>query len=85
MTAWRKALNLNPIIVAYGDEELTPVTVCEKVIELLKPEGAPLVGIERALTRAHAGEDTDVVEALFNKGLDAIYDWADLNKIWLGI
>lgn len=57
------------------------IKASEALIDLLTKEGAPMRLIAKA--KAEALEDPEAALALFNSGLNRIYDWADENRIWV--
>jgi hypothetical protein len=83
MSRWSKTVPINDLFRV--GEDLTPEGITAfaiALIERLEPHDAPLDCIRIALL--DAADFPEHALYAISDGLEEIYDWADLNRIWLG-
>jgi len=78
MTHWTRTIQIRDLLTGEEDSEAIK-RVADGLISRL-PD-APMDRISKA--RSMADEDPEVALLVLNRGLDAIYDWADFNRVWL--
>jgi hypothetical protein len=90
--AWRKTIDIKPILQR-DQENIDPAYIAKC--------GKEIADLIRANTTGDEQADNDLSEALdtletidphddealeqFNDALDILYDWADAERVWLGI
>jgi len=78
MTHWNRTIQIRDLLT--GDDDADAIKrVADGLISRL-PD-APMDRISKA--RNMADEDAETALLVLNSGLDAIYDWADFNRVWL--
>ena len=80
MRRWKRTVNIKDLLT----EEETPEAIkaaANGIIERL-PD-APTARLVKA--REMADEDPETALLVFNDGLNRVYDWADENRVWLGL
>lgn len=83
---WKRTLDIKPIL--YNEEtSLAEKAVLMKAALLVSPfidslrEKNLLIFITGIFDTAGEGDDVE----MFDEGLEYLYDWADSEKVWLGI
>lgn len=75
---WRAKVDINPILQQYHDEELSFEEVRDKVVEVI--ENNPIFA---SFPQRGDFRQTEDVES-FDDVLEKLYDYADIERIWLG-
>jgi len=78
--SWNRTVNIKDLLSA----EETPEAIkaaADGIIERL-PD-APTKQLAKARDMADADPETALL--VFNDGLNRVYDWADANRVWLGL
>ena len=78
MTRWTRTIQIRDLLT--GDESAEAIKGAADGIISRLPD-APTSRIAKA--RDMADDDPETALLVFNAGLDAVYDWADFNRVWL--
>ena len=78
MTRWTRKVQIRDLLT--DDESAEAIKAVANAIISRLPD-APTSRIAKA--RDMADEDPETALLVFNAGLDAVYDWADFNRVWL--
>lgn len=78
MAAWKRTVKIKHFLT---DEE-TPEAIKRAADGIIKClPGAPTAKLAKARDMADADPETALL--IFNDGMNSIYDWADMERIWL--
>lgn len=79
MGRWVKTISIKEFLTDDDDAEAIK-TAAEGIMSRL-PGDAPIGRLVKAAKMAD--EDPETALLVFNDGMNRIYDWADLNRVWL--
>ena len=79
MTRWTRTIQIRDLLT--GDESAEAIKGAADGILSRLPSDVPTARIVKARDMADADPETALL--VFNSGLDAVYDWADFNRVWL--
>ena len=78
---WQKTIDIKKDLY---NENLSLKEIAKKINGFLRPETEDTHYLEAGLDLLEEAGEADDVE-LFDEGLTLIYDWADENRVWLGV
>jgi hypothetical protein len=80
---WRKTIEIKSALDLDKDSDESAIEVCKKLAEILNKEYPFAHSDQSALYLIIQDLQKVKTQCLANKAIEKLYDWADLNKVWL--